>query len=167
VLVRSRPYEYEQSAELEHVHAIIDTYDIMGWIEVDRSDETTPVVVNVRPIYQRQSDGLRSMSIGNRQDRQMRDRAHREPEANVGGAIDAMGLTRNDDVATLIAKLRPFGIEIKIQPICFPMTSCVAVVWKPGSGSDQGYKGTGNTQSKALCRAAGYAFLASAREARA
>jgi hypothetical protein len=139
----------------------------MGYIEVDRSDDAEPVVVNVRTIYAHQSDGIRSMSIGNRYDRQERNRQRREREANLGGVIEAMGLSRDDDVKTLTAKLQPLGLAVKFGPQCFPMTSCVAVVWRPTSGNDRGYKGIGDTESEALCFAAAHAFLASAGEPQA
>ena len=167
VLVRENPGRFGPDVGIRNAIDIIDAYDIMGWIEVDRSEGTAPVVVNVQPIYARQCDGIRSMSIGNRYDRQERNRQRREREANLGGAIEAMGLSRDDDVATLTAKLQPLGLAVKFGPHCFPMTSCVAVVWKPTSGNDHGYKGMGDTESEALCFAAAYAFLASAGEPQA
>lgn len=168
-LVRERPEQYMRSPTVEMQHAIdiIDAYDIMGWIEVDRSEGSEPVVVGVRPIYAHQSDALRGEFLGRRHDRQDRNRRRREDEAMLGGAIEAMGLSRNDDVATIATKLQPFGLALRMEPRCFPMTSCVAIVWKPGSGNDHGYKGVGDSESEALCFAAAYAFLASAGEPQA
>ena len=168
-LVREHPVQYMRSptVEIQHAIDIIDAYDIMGYIEVDRSEGFEPVVVGVHPVYARQSDALRGEMIGRRYDRQDRNRRRREDEAKLGGAIEAMGLSRNDDVATIAAKLQAFGLALKMEPRCFPMTSCVAVVWKPGSGNDRGYQGVGDSESEALCFAAAYAFLASAGEPQA
>lgn len=162
VFVRERPEQYGTTVEMQHAVDIIDAYDIMGYIDVERSEGSEPIVVGVRPVYFRQSDALRGEMIGRRQDRQDRDRRRREDEAKLGGAIEAMGLSRENDVATIAAKLQAFGLALKTEPRCFPMTSCVAIVWKPGSGNDRGYKGVGDSESEALCFAAAYAFLASA-----
>jgi hypothetical protein len=110
---------------------------------------------------------MRGTALQNERDRQERNRKRREREAKLGGAIVAMGLSRNDDVDTLVAKLKVFGIAVKFAPKCFPMSSCAASVWKPGSGNDRGYKGVGDTESEALCFAAARAFLDSAGEPQA
>jgi hypothetical protein len=167
IILRERPLMFGSEARPADRQAaldIIEAYDIMGYIEADRSDDAKPVVVGRRPIYERQSDGLRGEMIGRRYRAEKRIRAMREQEEQYGAALTAMGLSNDEDFDTLLAKLRPHGLELKMRPL-WTIPDCWVLLWNPKTGTS--FRGHGYSESEALCYAAAQAFLASAGDMQA
>lgn len=155
---------YEDDVNLQAMVNVITTYDIMGWVEVEMAGDGTPVVVGVTPGFKRQTFDRRSESISRRYDADRTRKSMSEQEAEYGEAVKMMGLSTDEDFDTLLAKLRPHGLALKLQPV-WGLHLCFVVVWNPKTG--QMFRGQGYSESEALCYAAAQAFLASAGEVQA
>ncbi|MDQ3692218.1 MAG: hypothetical protein M3464_01135 [Chloroflexota bacterium] len=148
--------KYNQTVNMQHVIDVVDTYEIMGWAKVERPSDGSVVVVDVMPIFAKQSEMTRGEFIGRRQQAD-KARQRLKDDREVAGDIPALlDISIHDDLATLATKLRKHNMEITVAMPPGFHSNAIAIVLHHTTGHK--FKAGGADVSEAVCNAAAMAF---------
>jgi hypothetical protein len=149
-----------ESFPLEELNNVVENYELMHWITVDRSDPNDPVITAVHPLFFEQSMLHRTERLGVRHDAdEQRERLKREQE-DLSATVAEMGRDPEAEPEelerVLLAKFQLVVVQTMPNLVAFGYW---AFVRHMQDDRQQAAKASGGDESEAICFAAARAYL--------